>query len=405
MNAGFGWIDFSNAQRQKVFSVIDLLSEGGTVDELGIGSIRDAIADWLFPGISTIQTRPKYFIILTDILKEYIRQHNEGKKIIRLDDFFKKEEHRIMNILAKNHGYRDGDGVIGVNVAQNNGELARRASSIYWNGMRIHRLINTDLSSNDYFKQNDLSNLPKERIMNESGGDDVVMLDDQFEIRAPYFKCITDKMTLKLTKQEANFLRDQFMDNTHPLKKENNLLGQLMTPEIANILNASSSFKHLAQALITHPKIHEETKNILRMALDFDFIIHGAHIRYNIQLHKKSGVCDFSQEWKEWLESLRKKRNEIEGFDFDFLFGEIAPKTTSSTQFFLRNWRDGVLKTKLDLDNLDEIVRYQEIKKKGAKAKLTSVDGEFSEWVGIRELNYRFGTVKNMVIDIQLAHA
>ena len=101
MNAGFGWIDFSNAQRQKVFSVIDLLSEGGTVDELGIGSIRDAIADWLFPGISTIQTRPKYFIILTDILKEYIRQHNEGKKIIGLDDFFKKEEHRIMNILAK----------------------------------------------------------------------------------------------------------------------------------------------------------------------------------------------------------------------------------------------------------------------------------------------------------------
>jgi hypothetical protein len=87
------------------------------------------------------------------------------------------------------------------------------------------------------------------------------------------------------------------------------------------------------------------------------------------------------------------------------MFGEIAPKTTSSTQFFLRNWRDGVLKTKLDLDNLDEIVRYQEIKKKGAKAKLTSVDGEFSEWVGIRELNYRFGTVKNMVIDIQLAHA
>ena len=90
MNAGFGWIDFSNAQRHKVFSVIDLLSEGGTVDELGIGSIRDAIADWLFPGISTIQTRPKYFIILTDILKEYIRHITRGKRLLDLMIFSKK---------------------------------------------------------------------------------------------------------------------------------------------------------------------------------------------------------------------------------------------------------------------------------------------------------------------------
>jgi hypothetical protein len=405
MSAGFGWVDFSNDQRQKVFSVVDLLSDGGTVDELGIGSIRDAIADWMFPGISTIQTRPKYFIILTDILKEYIKQFNEGKKVISLDDFFKKEEHRIMNILAKNHGYRDGDGVIGVNVARSNGELARRASSIYWNGLRIHRLIDTDLSSNEYFKQNDLSKLPKERITTEDGEDDVIMSDDQFQIRAPYFNCINDQMTLKLTKQEANFIRDQFIDNSHPLKKENNLLRQLMTPEFAKMLYASASFKTLAHQLIVHPEIHKETKAIIRMALDFDFIIHGAHIRYNIQLHKKAGERDFSQDWVEWLESLNEKRTEIEGFDYDFLFEEIAPKTAFSTQQFLRNWIDGVLKTNLDLEYLDEIVRFQEIKKKGNKAKLTAVDGEYSDWVGIRELNYRFGVVKNMVVDIQLAHA
>lgn len=30
MGAGFGWIDFSNEQRDKVFSVIELLNTGGT---------------------------------------------------------------------------------------------------------------------------------------------------------------------------------------------------------------------------------------------------------------------------------------------------------------------------------------------------------------------------------------
>ncbi|MDU5597083.1 MAG: hypothetical protein E6040_05205 [Lachnospiraceae bacterium] len=34
-----GWIDFSKEDRQKALDVINLLSEQGTVDELGIGTI------------------------------------------------------------------------------------------------------------------------------------------------------------------------------------------------------------------------------------------------------------------------------------------------------------------------------------------------------------------------------
>lgn len=57
-----GWIDFSKEDRQKAFDVINLLSEQGAVDELGIGVIRDAFANYFFPGTSTIQTRAKYFL-------------------------------------------------------------------------------------------------------------------------------------------------------------------------------------------------------------------------------------------------------------------------------------------------------------------------------------------------------
>ena len=34
-----GWIDFSKEDRQKAFDVINLLSEQGAVDELGIGVV------------------------------------------------------------------------------------------------------------------------------------------------------------------------------------------------------------------------------------------------------------------------------------------------------------------------------------------------------------------------------
>jgi hypothetical protein len=212
-------------------------------------------------------------------------------------------------------------------------------------------------------------------------------------------------MTMGLTQEQANFLRDQFTDRTNALKKENNLLRQLVTPEHALLVKDSKSFKELANQLLVLPEIEEETKKILRMALEFDFIIHGAHIRYNIQLHKKSGERNFTDEWLEWLESLNERRNEIQQFEFDFLFREISPRTAAVTQQFLRSWRDGVLEPKLNIESLDELIRHQEIKKKGSKAKLTSIDGEYSDWVGIRELNYRFGIVKNIVVDIEFPNA
>ena len=59
-----GWIDFSKSERSKVLSVLNLLSESGTLDELGIAQIRDGFANLFFPGTSTIQTRAKYFMII-----------------------------------------------------------------------------------------------------------------------------------------------------------------------------------------------------------------------------------------------------------------------------------------------------------------------------------------------------
>lgn len=71
-----GWIDFSKSERNKVLSVLDLLSEPGTLDELGIAPIRDGFANLFFPGTSTIQTRAKYFFIVPYALKDLEHSSN-----------------------------------------------------------------------------------------------------------------------------------------------------------------------------------------------------------------------------------------------------------------------------------------------------------------------------------------
>jgi len=400
MGAGFGWIDFSNEQRDRVFSVIELLNTGGTVDELGIGSVRDNIADWLFPGVSTIQTRPKYFIILTDIFLGYLQRYQKGEKLPLLSTYLKSEEHRIMHLLAKNHSYKDGDGVIGVTVAQTNGELARKASSVYWNGLRTHKLIDTELSSTEYLIQNDLS------IFNPDGDvmDDKHLIEEQFAIRAPLFSAIKEDIRMELSEEEANYLRDQFKDVTSSLKQEHNLLSQLFTKERAEVIANANNFQEMANLLIADESLHSETIQMLKIALLFDFIMHGAHIRYNIQLHKKSGELNFDDKWNDWLKELEVKREDVQALNFEYIFSEVSPRTAPQTQQFMRLWKHEVLKEELNIKLLDKLVYRQEIKKKGAKAKLASVNGEFTSWVGIQSLQYRFNNVKNIIKDIQ-AHA
>ena len=79
-----GWIDFSKTERNKILSVLDLLSEPGTLDEVGIAPIRDGFSNLFFPGTSTIQTRAKYFFLVPYALKELeLSSETNPNKILR----------------------------------------------------------------------------------------------------------------------------------------------------------------------------------------------------------------------------------------------------------------------------------------------------------------------------------
>src|SRR3954463_11347151 len=62
--SAFVWLDYSERERRKMLDVVDLFRERDTRDELGVGSVRDAFADMLFPGTSTIMTRARYFLLV-----------------------------------------------------------------------------------------------------------------------------------------------------------------------------------------------------------------------------------------------------------------------------------------------------------------------------------------------------
>ena len=65
-----GFINFSTEEQLKMHQVMQAIQEHQAIDELGLGRIRDAFSNKLFPGISTLHNRAKYYAILPSLFLE-----------------------------------------------------------------------------------------------------------------------------------------------------------------------------------------------------------------------------------------------------------------------------------------------------------------------------------------------
>ena len=119
-------MDYSEAQRRRMREAIDLLSEKGILDELGVGTIRDAISDALFPGTSTIQTRARYFLFIPWIYREAERLKVSSA---RIEEWRRGREFALTRALLASGAV---DGAFG---RQAGDRLRRLASEVYWLGV------------------------------------------------------------------------------------------------------------------------------------------------------------------------------------------------------------------------------------------------------------------------------
>ena len=135
------WLDSSESERRAVLELVSALNEPATLDELGIGSIRDTIADFLFPGTSTIQTRARYFLFIPWIL-----QAVEAKSNVRAEQLSRRMQLQLCDALDRVHGPRQG--VIGREARAN---LRRWPVSIYWLGLERWGIRRHAASIPEYF--------------------------------------------------------------------------------------------------------------------------------------------------------------------------------------------------------------------------------------------------------------
>ena len=139
--SSLGWLDFDAAASERVSTLLRSLDEPGTVDELGLGTVRDAFSTMLSPGTSTIQTRLRYFIFLP-----WIFGRLEAQRIptAQFSWRLREDEARLIDCLRH---LGPGQGVIGYNSGI---DIKRMPSDAYWGGLGSWRLRQLDLSIAEY---------------------------------------------------------------------------------------------------------------------------------------------------------------------------------------------------------------------------------------------------------------
>lgn len=377
-----GWIDFSSKDREKAMAVIDLMKENGAVDELGIGVVRDRLADLLFPGTSTIQTRAKYFFIVPWCMIEAEKNFkNKVDYLKRLNNI----ETDVIKALIKNEP-SNTKGIIGKDSI---GTLKRKPSEIYWNALRTYNIMPFNISRNQYISSIKTN---KNHEVEEGDDKDSNYLDND-DIRWNIIKAEKnwkDNLTLSLTKEESEFLKEKISRHNRNSLYSYIINNQDISLEDEDIYDLT--FKN------TLPEI---VKSDLDLALNFGKVIHGAHIRYNIILRQKNLVEteDYEEQWNQWC-------NEMSQFNWDkFNIERIYEfaKTTKGTKEFIEYWFNAIRDLhNINLDKLDKMIEAREYSLKGQRAKLKNYGNvDVSKWVGLGMLEYRWRNVKTLVKDIK----
>lgn len=378
-----GWIDFSREERNKVMATLDLLSTTTALDELGIGTLRDRYADILFPGISTIQTRAKYFVIIPYIFK--LAQSQKLKRASEIIPWVNKVEDNLVSTLVKNSG-EDVQGIIGSRSIKQGKKVKRKPSSIYWNGMRTYGILLDNRVSMEqvatlmYNQGNKKKHI--EIVKGEEAYDDETAVNDGLSIFSPInpeydFEKVID---IKLTKKEAEYIREHIITSPY---SSNSLLAFI----IKNKIKVSDlDFDELEKLPMT-----KDMKNDYSLAKELAEFIYGAHIRYNV-IYSQQLEKDQVKAWNNWIDNF-----DVQALRFEEIMSRINCKGT--TKEFLKKFLKAVANK--DIQEIDRCIINREKEVKGERAKLCKpTEYQYTTAIHDYKLNYRYYSARTIINDI-----
>ena len=382
-----GFIDYSHEERNKILATLKMLDDHNALDELGIGVIRDAYADILFPGISTLQRRAKYFVLIPYLFQSAKEQAEKGR--IRsgkeMLHWIYEGEDRVAAALTNNCP-SDEVGIIGSNSYRKKRSVKIKPSTIYWNGLRTFGILRENgvsIGSACKLVYAAASRKASSEVKLTGESFDDATANNQGEALflplRPDYDYEKDAV-ISLTKKEAVFLRDCIL---HSPMTSGSLLAFLVKNNMV-----CENIQSVPTELLT-----SKLRRDFFLATEFSRFIYGAHIRYNVVFSNNTdnAMLELFEQWRE--EFLSKP------FDLEPILDRVS--CGPSLAAFCSSFLDAVIRN--DTVGMDDLIVKRELQIKRERAKLrkpTEYRYEPTRPVHLYRLDYRFSTARIIIRDI-----
>lgn len=394
MASRFSWLDASEHDRRRSLEVIDLFQQKETVDELGVGSVRDTIADFVAPGTSTIQRRARYFFFIPWIYQSLEGRHGANE---RMAARARSLEVALIEALAANE---DKAGIIGI---ESRASLKRLPSEIYWQGLgrlgfrlfpgsqdQYHRVVERGGRGATRDETGDLA------LAGELAGN--------WHPRLPAAPARFPKeASFLLATAEAEFFRDQLRVHAPDslllflVENRQEVSGDVYPWELPELPRMPAAL----QRWLRHGQVYSE-------------LMHGAALLYNLMLAQAMPAPDLETEYRhgilDWGANCRAARERHRRWDRkDFWTGVrlLNSRLPPAVQTFSEQWIDLVLSADdqrglADDERARVLIRKREQELKGLRARLQSRE-HLQMWGGassVLPLDYRWGITRMIVNDV-----
>lgn len=273
--SSFTWLAVDRRQHRQMMELVDRFRDESTVDDLGFGRIRDAWADRLFPGTSTLHTRLRYALFVPWLLRRAERKQSVEE--ILAD--FREGEFQLMGALRRGMG--EGEtGIIGRAAGR---ALRRVPSVVYWGMLSSWGIVAAGQSARDHaqrilVEREAVRNMPVE----EHDDGPHRRLPGHLDLGLPEAPHdLLRETTFDLTAEEADYLRT--MISAHA---PYSLLGHLCLnrPEDWSADNPLPDTFEGVLAL----DLPADLKDAVHAAVRFSRLAHVANLLYNVLLAEAS---------------------------------------------------------------------------------------------------------------------
>jgi len=394
------WLDHDAKARERSIRLMALFRERSTRDELGLGAVRDNIADILFPGTSTIQTRLRYMLFIPwlygRIEREIAHGHLErgmvGARMAAL-------EFEIVDALG------DERGVFGKSSGR---KLKRLPSSVYWAGLGSWGIRAMPWTQDQYHRNaGPVVARRAEATARTTEGDDAEP-DERTRTWHPTLPPEPDgfprEAVLALTREEAAFILDRVRE-CHPTS----LLAHLF--ERCDPADSEYPWHHPDRADFSAAQ-----QELLQHAEKLAVLAHGAFLLYNLALSELRGVEEWVQLYRdrfaEWVNESQSFA--FHSWDLQQLFDLVQSGTyrlSEGARTFLRNWLSLVVEHQESPGVLQQhtearqLIRDRETLLKKARARFTNPEA-LRQWGGgssTGRYTFRWPTVTQFHRDLHAA--